>query len=256
MKLAYREYGEGQPLIILHGLFGQSDNWNTLAKQFAERGFQVFTPDLRNHGLSPHSDTWDYYAMADDLKEFIEEHNLNHPVLLGHSMGGKVVMFFEWKYPDVADKVIIADISPRAYEPHHNEVLMALNAVDFSQVKTRKDAEAVLNNYISDFGTKQFLLKNIYWKDSAAGEMAWRFNLNTITANYNNISVAVPQFKSKTKCLVVKGERSNYVSDADMEDFRARFYDCRLEVVSGAGHWVHAEKPKEFFEVVIRFIEE
>ncbi|MCE3258728.1 MAG: ybfF [Bacteroidetes bacterium] len=254
MKLAYREFGSGQPLVILHGLFGQSDNWNTLAKQFAEQGFHVFTLDQRNHGLSPHSETWDYNVMADDLKEFLEDHNLHHAILLGHSMGGKTVLFFEWKYPEVASKVIIADISPRAYEPHHNDVLKALHAVDFSVVKNRKDAEAKMNEYIQDFGTKQFLLKNIYWKDTDNNVMDWRFNLKTISNNYDNISVPAPHFISSTPCLVIRGERSNYVMEKDMEDFRARFLDCRFETVAGSGHWVHAEKPKEFFEVVMKFI--
>jgi pimeloyl-ACP methyl ester carboxylesterase len=254
MKLAYREYGTGQPLIILHGLFGQSDNWNTLAKQFSEQGFRVFTIDQRNHGLSPHSDEWSYEAMADDLKEFIDDHRLEKPVLLGHSMGGKTVMFFEWKYPGISDKVIVADISPRQYEPHHNEVLMALNSVDFSEIKTRKEAEAKLNEYITDFGTKQFLLKNIYWKDSANNVMDWRFNLKTLTEKYSNITAPVPLFKSNAPCLVVKGERSHYVMEHDMQDFKERFENCRLEVIAGAGHWVHAEKPKEFFEVVLKFL--
>ena len=255
MKLAYREYGTGQPLIILHGLFGQSDNWNTLAKQFSEKGFRVFTVDQRNHGLSPHSNEWNYEVMADDVMELINDHGLEKPVLLGHSMGGKTVMFFEWKYPHVADKIIVADISPRQYEPHHNEVLMALNSVDFSEIKTRKEAEAKLNEYISDFGTKQFLLKNIYWKDSAGNVMDWRFNLKTITEKYDNITAPVPLFKSQTPCLVVKGERSHYVMERDMQEFKERFENCRLEVIAGAGHWVHAEKPREFFDVVLNFLE-
>ena len=254
MKLAFREFGTGQPLIILHGLFGQSDNWNTLAKNFAERSFHVFTVDQRNHGLSPHSDTWNYEVMADDLKELIEDHHLKSPIIMGHSMGGKTVMFFEWKYPGVASKIIIADISPRAYEPHHDAVLKALKSVDFTLTKTRKDAEAKLNEYISDFGTKQFLLKNIYWKDAENNIMDWRFNLKAIDENYNNIGVEAPLFKSTTKCLVIRGERSNYVTNKDVDDFKLRFSDCTLETIIGAGHWVHAEKPKEFFEAVIKFI--
>jgi pimeloyl-ACP methyl ester carboxylesterase len=161
MKLAYREFGVGQPLIILHGLFGQSDNWNTLAKRFAEKNFHVFTIDQRNHGLSPHSDVWNYESMATDLKEFIDTHHLQNPILLGHSMGGKTLLFFELLFPNVAQKLIIVDIAPRVYEPHHDAVLKALNAVDFSEINTRKDAEAILNHDISDFGTKQILLKNI-----------------------------------------------------------------------------------------------
>ena len=174
MKLAYRTYGTGKPMIILHGLFGQSDNWNTLAKQFAEKGYQVFTVDQRNHGLSDHSTEWDYEVMAKDLKEFIDEHKLKQAILLGHSMGGKTVLFFEWMFPGITGKIIIADIAARAYPPHHNEVLAALNSVDLDFVNTRKDAEVKLSEFIQDFGTKQFLLKNIYWKDASANKMDWR----------------------------------------------------------------------------------
>lgn len=254
MKLAYREFGQGQPLIIMHGLFGQSDNWNTLAKQFAEKGLHVFTLDLRNHGLSPHSDVWNYEVMADDLKEFIDEHQLKDPIILGHSMGGKVAMFFELKNKGIAAKIIVADISPRAYEPHHDDVLKALNAVDFTQVKTRKEAEAILNTYLSDFGTKQFLLKNIYWHDTENNIMDWRFDLKTITKNYNNIGVAVPAGSSEVSTLVVRGERSNYVEESDLKDFGKHFPNFKLETVLGSGHWIHAEKPKEFFEAVMLFI--
>ncbi len=254
MKLAYREFGQGQPLIIMHGLFGQSDNWNTLAKQFAEKGLHVFTLDLRNHGLSPHSDVWNYEVMADDLKEFIDDHQLKDPIILGHSMGGKVTMFFEMKYKGIAAKIIIADMSPRAYEPHHDSVLKALNAVDFTKIKTRKEAEAILNSYLDDFGTKQFLLKNIYWKDTENNIMDWRFDLKTISANYNTIIIGVPQGMSEVPTLVVRGERSNYVEESDLIDFKAHFPNYKLETIMGAGHWIHAEKPKEFFEAVMMFI--
>lgn len=254
MKLAYRDFGTGQPLIILHGLFGQSDNWNTLAKNFAEKGFHVYTLDQRNHGLSPHSNEWDYKVMADDLKKFIDDHHLQNPILLGHSMGGKTVLFFELKYSGVADKLIIADIAARAYEPHHNDVLKALHAVDFTKISVRKEAEAIMNNYLSDFGTKQFLLKNIYWKDEANTEMAWRFNLKTITEEYDNIGVAVPNFVSSTKALIINGEKSNYINEQDKLDFEKRFTHVQFETILNAGHWVHAEKPKEFFEAVMEFL--
>jgi esterase len=254
MQLAYREYGQGQPMIILHGLFGQSDNWNTLAKQFGEKGFRVFTVDQRNHGLSPHSDLWTYNHMAEDLKEFIEDHQLEKPILLGHSMGGKTVMYFEYMFPEVAEKVIICDIAARAYPPHHNEVLKALHAVDFNAVKTRKDAEQVMSLHISDFGTKQFLLKNIYWKDTENNLMDWRFNLKVISDNYDNISFAVPEYTSEVPCLVVKGSKSHYISDADEAEFRKRYPHIQFAFIEGAGHWVHAEKPKEFLESVMRFL--
>jgi pimeloyl-ACP methyl ester carboxylesterase len=254
MKLAYREFGKGKPLIILHGLFGQSDNWNSLAKAFSEKGMHVFTIDQRNHGLSPHSNIWNYDVMADDLKEFIDEHQLKDPILLGHSMGGKTVMFFELKFPAIASKIIIADISPRYYEPHHAEVLEALNAVDFNIVKTRKEAEAILNNHISDFGIKQFLLKNIYWKDATNNIMDWRFNLKVISANINNVGVALPKGKSAISTLVVRGEKSNYVDESDLIDFKNYFPNITLKTILDANHWIHAEKPKEFFDVVIEFV--
>jgi esterase len=254
MKLAFREFGQGRPLIILHGLFGQSDNWNTLSKGFAEKGFRVFAVDQRNHGLSPHSDTWNYGVMADDLKEFIDTHQLKDPILLGHSMGGKTVMFFELMYPGIASKIIVVDIAPRASLRHHDDVLKALNAVDFSAIKTRKEAEEIMSRYIDDFGTKQFLLKNIYWKEGRNEEMDWRFNLKTITENYDSVIAAVPASSSPVPTLVMRGEKSNYIKDTDLSDFKTHFPNFELETIAGSGHWVHAEKPKEFFEAVLRFI--
>ncbi len=254
MKLAYREFGTGQPLIILHGLFGQSDNWNTLAKRFAEKGFRVFAIDQRNHGLSPHSDEWNYQVMAQDLKEFIDTHNLHDIILLGHSMGGKTVMFFEQQYPNLAQKLIIVDIAPRAYDAHHDSVLKALNAVNFSEINTRKDAEAILGEYIPDLGTKQFLLKNIYWREDETKQMAWRFNLKAITKEYNNIGVSVPQFASSTETLFIRGAKSNYITDEDEQNIASHFSNYKLKTIANSGHWVHAEQPEAFFNCVMEFI--
>ncbi|HOZ86208.1 MAG TPA: alpha/beta fold hydrolase [Bacteroidia bacterium] len=255
MKLAFREFGQGPALIILHGLFGQSDNWNTHAKNFADRGFNVFTIDLRNHGLSPHSDIWNYDVMADDLKEFIDDHHLTKPIILGHSMGAKTAMFFELKYEGIASKLIIADMSPGTATRHHDGVLKALNAVDFSKIENRKEAEAVLNEYIPDFGTKQFLLKNIYWKEEGNKQMSWRFNLEVISRKYDCILEAVPHGTSPVDTLVLRGEKSNYVTEKDFADFEKRFPNHTIQTIAGAGHWVHAEKPKEFFDAVISFLE-
>jgi esterase len=252
MKLAFREFGSGQPLIILHGLFGQSDNWNTLAKNFGEKGFRVFALDQRNHGLSPHSDDWSYELMAKDVKEFINDHSLQNVILLGHSMGGKTVMFFEYLFPNLTNKIIIADISSRAYGRHHNDVLDALNSVNLVELENRKQAEEKLGQHISDFGTKQFLLKNIFWNDDE--KMQWRFNLKTINRLYDNIIVPVPNFKSETPTLIIRGEKSNYISETDLEDFKCRFSNSSFQTIVDAGHWIHAEKPKEFYEVVMKFI--
>ena len=254
MQLAFRKYGSGQPLLILHGLFGQSDNWNSLAKRFGENGFEVYTIDQRNHGLSPHSDEFSYSVMADDIKEFIEEHKLENVILLGHSMGGKVAMCLELKYLGILDKLIVADMSPREYEPHHATVLEALHEVDFNTITTRKEAEASLGKYISDFGTKQFLLKNIYWQDIASNKMNWRFNLPALSHHYNEILAAVPLGTSGIKALFIRGERSEYITDRDTPEIEKRFTNYTLETIDGAGHWVHAEKPDAFFETVMRFI--
>jgi pimeloyl-ACP methyl ester carboxylesterase len=262
MQLAYRKYGEGQPLLILHGLFGQSDNWNTLAKRFSENGFEVYAIDQRNHGLSPHSDVWNYDAMADDIKDFIDEHNLQNPILLGHSMGGKTAMFFALKYDGILDKLIVADMSPRRYEPRHDIVLDALNAVDFSKINTRKEAEAVLSEYITDFGTKQFLLKNIYWEDSSTGsltevvnKMNWRFNLPVITENINEMIVPAPIGSSRVNTLFLRGEKSDYINEAiDVPEIKERFPNYKLQTIAHAGHWVHAEQPEAFYEAVMGFI--
>lgn len=255
MQLAYREFGSGKPLIILHGLFGQGDNWNTLAKKFAENGFRVFILDQRNHGLSPHSEEWNYQVMAEDLKDFILEKQLDKPILLGHSMGGKTVLFFNYLFPLMSNALIIVDIAARAYKPHHQKVLEALHAVNFNLIKTRKEAEQILNEHISDFGTKQFLLKNIYWKENST-LMGWRFNLKVISEKYDNIGVAVPKSESSLSTLIIRGEKSDYITDEDYNDFQQRFTQCKLATIADAGHWVHAENPNAFFETVIKFVKD
>ncbi|MEI6022204.1 MAG: alpha/beta fold hydrolase, partial [Bacteroidota bacterium] len=233
---------------------GQSDNWNTLAKNFFEKNFHVYTLDQRNHGLSAHADEWDYKSMAEDLNEFIEDHQIKNPILLGHSMGGKTLLFFQWLFPGKAKKLIVVDIAARSYEPHHQQVLAALNAVDFNLVQSRKEAELILNQHIEDFGTKQFLLKNIYRKDLGITVLDWRFNLKVIHDRYDNIGVAVPFYNDDTPTLIVKGEKSNYINAFDIEDFKKRFSRLTFQEIEGAAHWVHAEKPQAFFDVVYNFI--
>lgn len=260
MKLFHRKFGEGQALIILHGLFGQSDNWNTLAKQFSEQGFEVYTVDQRNHGLSPHSDVWNYKVMSEDVLELIKDNQLENVILLGHSMGGKTAMHFAIDYPEYLNKLVVADMAPKYYPMHHQGVLQALQAVDFNVVKTRREVEAVLSNYISDFGTKQFLLKNIFWLDDT--EMAWRFNLDVIIHQIENVGQEVEQIGHATPidkicnvpALFVRGEQSNYVLDEDLELIHQLFPNSTLKTIAGAGHWLHAEKPKEFFDCVMKFI--
>jgi esterase len=257
MKLFSRKYGSGKPLVILHGLFGQSDNWNTLAKKFGESGFEVYTLDLRNHGLSPHSDKWNYTVMAEDLNEFIMEHHLQKPNLIGHSMGGKTVMFFELLFPSVSGKIVVADIAPRAYPPHNKNVLTALLSIDLDKISSRKEAEDGLNQHNLDFGTKQFLLKNLYWENDAEGRpknLAWRFNLKAIAENFGAVGEKIPEGKSPAPALFLRGEKSDYVLPTDENAIKLQFPNAEIRTVEGAGHWIHAEKPIEFFNECVHFL--
>lgn len=253
MKLYYRKLGQGQPLIILHGLFGQSDNWNSLAKQFSENGFEVYTVDQRNHGLSPHDDVWNYKSMSEDILELINDNQLQNVILLGHSMGGKTVMQFAIDHPQYIDKLIVVDIAPKYYPQHHQSVLNALQAVDFSVVKTRREVEDILSQYLTDFGTKQFLLKNIYWKYD--GTLSWRFNLNVIAQQIENVGEATPVDNvCDVPTLFLRGEKSHYILDEDIDMIQEIFPRTMLETIKDAGHWVHAENPIAFFECVMNFI--
>jgi esterase len=253
MKLFYRKFGEGQPLIILHGLFGQSDNWNTLAKQFAENGLEVYVVDQRNHGLSPHSTVWNYKAMSEDVLELIQTENLKNSILMGHSMGGKTAMQFAMDHVTYLNKLIVVDMAPKVYPLHHQSVLEALQAVDFNVVKSRKEVEAVLSHYITDKGTKQFLLKNIYWNEEE--KMDWRFNLNVIVQQIDNVGEATPtEHVCDVETLFIRGENSNYILDEDQSLIQQLFSKNRLETIAESGHWVHAEKPAAFFECVMRFV--
>lgn len=254
MKLAFRKYGAGKPLLILHGLFGQSDNWNTLAKNFSVNNFEVFTIDLRNHGLSPHSEDWNYEVMANDILELINDNNLKQPIIIGHSMGGKVAMTFALNFDGIIDKLIIVDIAPVQYPAHHYEVLYALNKVDFNKLNTRKEVEDILANSISDFGTRQFLLKNIYWENSIENKMNWRFNLNVISKNYHEILSEIPHKFSLVNTLFIRGDKSKYILDSHINSIKERFPNAKLVSIPNAGHWVHAEQPKLFYEEVINFL--
>jgi pimeloyl-ACP methyl ester carboxylesterase len=263
MKLFYKKIGIGQPLIILHGLFGQSDNWNTLGKQFSEQGFEVYLVDLRNHGNSPHSDLWNYQIMSDDIFELITDLGLlqnKHIILLGHSMGGKVAMKFAIQYREVLDKLIVVDIAPKFHLPDNQLVVEALTGIDLKDIKTRKELEVALSGYINDFGTRQFLLKNSYWKENPqdpdnSGVLEWKFNVTILLRDMKNISEAVSSHSfCDVPALFIRGALSNYILDEDIAPIADIFTNARIATIAGAGHWVHADKPKEFYEQVISFI--
>ncbi|KOS07455.1 alpha/beta hydrolase [Flavobacterium akiainvivens] len=248
-----RVEGEGKPLVVIHGFMGMGDNWKTLGGQYAKAGFEVHTLDMRNHGKSFHSDEFTYEAMVEDVAEYIAANNLGKVDLIGHSMGGKVGMFFAVLHPELLDKLVVADIAPRHYAPHHQRELEALNAVDFSVKPNRAEVESVMAQYITEPGTIQFLTKNLYWVEP--GQLGFRFNLKVFNEQIENIGEALPQgsvFSGPT--LFLKGDRSKYIQDSDLADISAHFPDHEIKTISNSGHWVHAENPREFFDYTIDFL--
>ena len=254
MILNSRIEGAGQPIIIIHGFLGMNDNWKSLGTQFAAQGFQVHALDLRNHGKSFHSSDFSYELMAEDVKQYCEFHYLKDVVLLGHSMGGKVAMLFASTYPDLVSKLIVADIGPKYYPPHHQTILEGLSAIDFSEKPSRSDAEEILSTYIKDFGTRQFLLKNLYWETPE--QLAFRFNLPVFIEKIDVVGTALPFENIFSKpTLFLRGDKSNYIEDADFEMIRYHFPDSKIETIKNAGHWLHAENPKDFYDIVMRFLQ-
>ena len=251
MELNYKEFCEGRPLIILHGLLGSLDNWQTLARRFGE-DFHVFAVDQRNHGQSPHSTEMTYKALTEDLLEFIEKHKIYMPVLLGHSMGGKTAMSFAQKYPEKIDRLIVADISPKDYGIHHQDILDALTSVDFERMKDRKTIQEHLMNRINNLGIVLFLSKNIYWVDKQ--NLAFRFNLPVLNDSIAQMSGWVgDQGQYDGSTLFIRGGNSPYIKNDDMA-ITGQFPNNEIETIRGAGHWLHAEKPEEFYQIVRSFM--
>lgn len=252
MKLNYKKLGEGEPLIILHGLFGMLDNWYTLGKKFAEN-FTVYLVDLRNHGQSPHNEEWNYKVMSDDLTEFFQEQNIDKATIIGHSMGGKVTMCFAAEHSELLKKIIVVDIAPRFYPIHHDTILEALLSVDVENLRSRNEADETLSRYISDFGTKQFLLKNLARKENDSTKFEWKFNLSVIAKNIHEVGTEIKN-GSIIPTLFIRAENSNYINNFDEEEVKNIYPNS--EVVSiNSGHWVHAEKPEEFYNVVMNFLQ-
>lgn len=253
MILNSRIEGEGKPMVIIHGFLGMNDNWKSLGTQFAAQGFQVHALDLRNHGKSFHSSDFSYEIMVEDIKQYCDFHHLKDVILLGHSMGGKVAMLLASTYPDLVSKLIVADIGPKYYPPHHQTILEGLNAIDFSEQPSRSDAEEILSTYIKDFGTRQFLLKNLYWETPE--QLAFRFNLPVFIEKIDVVGTALPFENTFSKpTLFLRGDKSNYIEDADFEMIRYHFPDSKIETIKNAGHWLHAENPKDFYDAVMRFL--
>ena len=245
--------GSGKPLLILHGFLGMSDNWKTIGLQFASDGFQVHLLDLRNHGRSFHSDKFSYELMVQDVYEYCLANNLEKINMIGHSMGGKTAMLFAVTYPERIEKLIVADIGPKFYPQHHQTILEGLNAVNFSKKPSRNEVEEILSHHITDFGTRQFLLKSLYWQEP--GQLAFRFNLPVFNKKIEEIGKALPENAVFSKpTLFIRGGKSDYILNEDFENLKKHFPDSSIETIPNAGHWLHAENPKMFYEMASSFL--
>ena len=245
--------GEGKPFVILHGFLGMSDNWKTLGTQFSEEGFQVHLLDQRNHGRSFHDTEFNYEVLVEDLKQYCDVNNLTNMVLLGHSMGGKTAMLFAATYPEMVSKLIVADISPRFYPVHHEAILEGLSALDFNEIFSRGEADKVLSHFISDQGIRMFLLKNLYWVEK--GQLGLRINLEVLKNEVAEVGEPLPSYaRFENDTMFLRGDRSEYIGVEDERIIKNHFSKVKIVTISNAGHWLHAENPKDFFEAVINFV--
>ena len=257
MELFYREYGDAGslPLVILHGLFGMSDNWVSIGRRIADEGFRVVIPDQRNHGRSGHSSVHNYEAMVDDLLEFIDEQGLEKICLLGHSMGGKTAMQFALDYPERIGKLVVADISPMAsrHGDNHKSIINALLKLDLKQFADRQDALNAMQPIITNARLRQFLQKNLYWKDR--GNLGWRMNLEAIRDNLSEIFKGVESFSPlNLPVLFLRGGASDYILDEHIPKIRSMFPQATVRTIDGASHWLHAEKPDQFVKEALFFL--
>lgn len=249
MKLFFRKLGEkGSPIVILHGIFGTSDNWVGIAKILSEN-HQVFLLDLRNHGHSPWSDQFDYQVMSEDLLEFIQDHSLDKPLLIGHSLGGKVVMQFELNHPNISSKIVIVDIAPKFYPVHHSLILEGLNSLDVANLESRQAANEHMKRFEESEGVRLFLLKNLH--RNAENGFEWKINLKVITKNIDVVGLELwLNQPSETKAIFIKGADSHYIQPEDQQLISEIFPNFELFEIPHAGHWVQADQPVAFMKVL------
>ena len=256
MKLHFKNYSTcGEPLFILHGLFGSLTNWNWHSKQFSEQ-FSVYGVDLRNHGESPHNDTLNYDVMAQDVVHLFDVLGIESAFIIGHSMGGKVAMELALRWPEYVNKLIIVDISPVSYPNSgdgHLGVIEGMNALKLNSIKSRGEAESFLENYIDDQVTRKFILTNL--TSSGGSGFRWRLNLESIEKNYARLREKPSTSGVFEKpVLFVKGALSNYIRSEYEQETLSFFPNSRVKLIMGAGHWLHAEKPQTFQKIAVDFL--
>ena len=252
MKLLYKSYGSGDPVIILHGLFGMSDNWQTVAKKLSAQ-YHCIVPDLRNHGRSPHASEMNFILMANDITELMQEIGIDRTSLIGHSMGGKVAMLFALQNPGQTEKLVVSDIAPRQYEPQHDSVIEAIEAINPARAISRSEVEDSFRRYLGeDQATIQFLMKNLHRSSEQGFE--WKANMKDIILSYEKLTEAIPEMAPfEGPVLFLRGENSRYIQDSDLYRIRELFPKAILVTMKGAGHWIHADTPDAFSETVLAF---
>ena len=248
-----RVYGKGAPLVIIHGLFGMSDNWNTLGKRFAEK-FNVHIVDLRNHGRSFHSNDFSYNFMAEDIEKYIHSLNLDNPIIIGHSLGGKVGMNLALRSNIKFRKLIVVDIAPKKYSvDFYKNILEFLSSISIKEFSSRVQIDKLLSSEIKDFSVRQFLMKNLY-RDTNK-QFNWRFNIMVLKEKLYNISgVDFLDKKINIPTLFLSGARSNYINEDDKQLISNYFVNYQIYTIANSGHWIHAEQPELFYNSVISFI--
>ena len=252
MKLHFKKFGVGQPLIILHGVFGSSDNWKTLANQLNGQ-FKIYLVDQRNHGLSPHSDEFNYQVMTDDLNELLNDEQIEKCILLGHSMGGKTAMNFAVQHPEKIIKLIIVDIAPKWYPPQHQNILKGVHSLILHELNSRKEADDLLSVIINDPRIRQFILKNL--SRNHDGLFYWKINWKAIENNMQAIGAPLStRALFSGQVLFIRGAQSKYILNEDESLLKKHFPDADLITIQKAGHWVHAEQPAALLSLINKFV--
>lgn len=254
MTLHYQRFGQGQPVVILHGLFGSSDNWRSIAQKIAKNGFEVVTVDLANHGRSSHTTEVSFKSMAADVALLIDQLQLTKIYLIGHSVGGKVAMVFSDDYSERVEKLAVIDIAPKAYSDQHSEIFKALLNINLSDYTTRNQVSDALVSVIPEQGVRQFLLMNLDTKDKL---LSWRLNLKVLAAHYDNLLVSVCTNSVITiPTCFIRGEKSDYILDNDVTLINDIFSNAVIITIKDAGHWVHADAPQLFLTYITDFFDD
>lgn len=267
MKLFYRTFGEGPALIIVHGLYGASDNWVSIGKALSDR-FEVFLIDQRNHGRSPHSRQHDYPSMKEDLREFMDDRAIESAVLMGHSMGGKTIMFFAADYPERVNGLIVVDMSPRSYRNNldsaprsidHATILKAMLSLEPEKYTERNEIDRAFARYIPVSRVRQFLLKNLRRNEDHT--FSWKLNVPAIHNNLDRILEGMDTSRFENghgitgfPVLFIKGEKSDYIRKTDEPIIYTIFPYAEIFSIPNAGHWIHAEQPERLLQKVEEFI--